>query len=207
MSEWSEKRRVMRRYDRSASVYDIQYAEEQEAKIKAALNELGLKKGGLVLDVGCGTGLLFPHVAEDTNLLVGLDFSRNILKQAKKRSQRYPSVALLRADADFLPFQNQTFNAVFAVTLLQNMPNPLQTLNEIRRVAESQAVIVLTGLKKEFSKDEFMNMLRKAELRISAMKTDEQLKGYIVICPAQNMQASTEKALKEQPCCNGLEEP
>ncbi len=45
MTEWNKKRRVMSRYNHSASVYNRQYAVEQEAKIKAALNELKLKKG------------------------------------------------------------------------------------------------------------------------------------------------------------------
>jgi demethylmenaquinone methyltransferase/2-methoxy-6-polyprenyl-1,4-benzoquinol methylase len=182
MSEWNKKREVMRRYDHSALVYDIQYGEEQEAKIKAALNCFKLEKNSLVLDVGCGTGLLFPYITRNTNLLVGLDFSRSILKQAKKRCREHPSVALLRADADFLPFRNQTFNAVFAITLLQNMPNPLQALNEIKRVAKSQAVVIATGLRKEFSKDEFMRLLKKARLRILVMKADKQLRGYVVVC-------------------------
>jgi demethylmenaquinone methyltransferase/2-methoxy-6-polyprenyl-1,4-benzoquinol methylase len=185
MSEWDEKREVMRRYDHSASVYDIQYGEEQEAKIEAALNSFKLEKGCLVLDAGCGTGLLFPHIAKNTNLLVGLDFSRNILKQARKRSRRHPNVALLRADADFLPFRNETFNVVFAITLFQNMPNPLRALYEINRVANSHAVIIATGLKKEFSKDEFTRLLRKAKLRISAIKVNGQLKGYVATCTAK----------------------
>jgi ubiquinone/menaquinone biosynthesis C-methylase UbiE len=186
MNEWNRKRRVMRRYDHSASVYDAQYGEEQEAKIKAALNELKLKKGSLVLDVGCGTGLLFPLIAEDADLLVGLDFSSNILKQAKKRARQHSSVAILQADADFLPFPDKTFNMVFAITLLQNMPNPLRSLREIKRVAQSRATVIATGLKKEFSKEEFAQLLKRAKLEISVVKADEQLKGYVAICVAKN---------------------
>ncbi|MFB0514392.1 MAG: class I SAM-dependent methyltransferase [Candidatus Bathyarchaeia archaeon] len=186
MTEWNKKRKVMRRYDHSASVYDIQYSGEQEAKIRAALNELKLKKSSLVLDVGCGTGLLFPHIAEDADLLVGLDFSSNILRQARKRAKQRSSVAILRADADFLPFPDKTFNVVFAITLLQNMPDPLRGLYEIKRVAQSKAAVIATGLKKEFSKEEFAQLLERAKLEISVVKADEQLKGYVAICVARN---------------------
>ncbi len=186
MTEWNKKRKVMRRYDHSASVYDIQYAEEQKAKIKAALNELKLKKGSLVLDVGCGTGLLFPHIAEDAALLVGLDFSSIILRQARKRARQHSSVAILRADVDFLPFRDKTFNVVFAITLLQNMPNPLRGLYEIKRVAQSKAAVIATGLKKEFSREEFARLLERAKLEISVMKADVQLRGYVAICVAKN---------------------
>jgi len=185
-AKWNKKRKVMRRYDHSASVYDIQYTEEQEAKIKAALNELKPKNGSLVLDVGCGTGLLFPQIAEDADLLVGLDFSSNILRQARKRAKQHSSVAILRADADFLPFPDKTFNVVFAITLLQNMPDPLRGLYEIKRVAQSKATVIVTGLKKEFSREEFAQLLKRAKLEISVINADEQLKGYVAICMAKN---------------------
>ncbi len=186
MAEWNKKRKVMRRYDHSASVYDTRYFGEQETKIKTALNELKFKKGSLVLDVGCGTGLLFPYIAEDADLLVGLDFSSEILRQARKRAQQHSSVALLRADADFLPFPDNTFNVVFAITLLQNMPNPLHGLYEIKRVAQSEAVVIATGLKKEFSRREFAQLLRRAKLEISVLKADEQLRGYVAVGVAKN---------------------
>lgn len=186
MTEWNEKRKVMRRYDSSALVYDLQYTEEQEAKIKVALDELKLEKGSLILDVGCGTGLLFPYIAEDTALLVGLDFSSNILRQAKKRVKQHSNIFLLRADAEFLPFLDKTFNLVFAITLLQNMPDPLRGLHEIRRVAQRQATVIVTGLKKEFSREEFAQLLKEAKLKISVVKADGQLKGYVAICVVEN---------------------
>jgi len=185
MTKWNKKRKVMRRYDHSALVYDNQYAEEQEAKIKAALDELKLNKDSSVLDVGCGTGLLFPHLAEDVDLLVGLDFSK-ILRQAKKRAKQHSSVAILRADADFLPFPDKTFGVVSAITLLQNMPDPLSGLVEIKRVAQSRAAVIVTGLKKQFSREEFAQYLKRAKLEISVLKADEQIKGYVAICVARN---------------------
>jgi len=183
--EWNKKRKVLRRYDHSASVYDTQYGEEQKAKIEAGLSELKLRRDSLVLDVGCGTGLLFPHLAEDVNLLVGLDFSRNILRQAKKRAEQFSSVAILRADADFLPFKERVFNAVFAITLLQNMPNPLRSLHEIRRVARGKATVIVTGLKKEFSNERFVQLLKEAKLEILVIRKDKQLKGYVAFCVAR----------------------
>jgi ubiquinone/menaquinone biosynthesis C-methylase UbiE len=185
VNEWNRKRKIMHHYDHSASVYDVQYGEEQKAKIEAALNELKPRKTGFVLDVGCGTGLLFPHIAQNVNLLVGLDFSQRILRQAWERAKNYRNVALLRADADFLPFPDNTFNLIFAITLLQNTPNPLSCLQEIKRVTKSKATVIATGLKKEFSREKFEQLLRGARLEISILKADDQLKGYVAICTAK----------------------
>jgi len=182
MKEWKTKRKAMHHYDQLAQVYDIQYAEEQNAKIEAALNNTKPGENELVLDLGCGTGLLFEQVAKSTGLLVGTDISSKILQEAKKRVKRFPNTAILRADADYTPLQNQTFDCVFAVTLLQNMPNPLKTLQEVKRVGKSQSTIIITGLKKKFSQERFMKLLKKSGLNVSILKTNSQLKGHIAIC-------------------------
>jgi ubiquinone/menaquinone biosynthesis C-methylase UbiE len=182
MTEWKKKRQTMRHYNQSAAVYDAQYYEEQKAKIKAALAELNLKKQNLILDAGCGTGLLFPHVAEKVKLVVGVDISTRILKEAKKRMKKYSNTAIIIADTDYTPFPNDTFDAIFAITLLQNTPKPHQTLNEMERVTKQNATIVVTGLRKAFSRKEFTQLLREAGLKIKVLRLDENLKEYVAIC-------------------------
>jgi len=172
----------MRHYNHLAPVYDTQYSEEQNAKIKVALNNTKLSQNELILDMGCGTGILFQHVAKSAKLLVGIDISSKILQETKKHTKQLPNTAIIRADADYTPFQNQTFDQVFAITLLQNMPNPLKTILEIKRVTKPQSTIIITGLKKKFTQEHFIKILNKAELKISTLKTNPQLKGYLAIC-------------------------
>jgi ubiquinone/menaquinone biosynthesis C-methylase UbiE len=181
MSEWDKKRDVMRRYDLTSRIYDTQYAQEQTAKIEAALKGVKTEKDSLVLDAGCGTGLLFGYVAEKAEATVGLDISRRILVQARKRAQNLPNVDLILADADNMPLKEYIFSHVFAVTLIQNTPNPVKTLNEINRVAKDDATIVVTGLKKVFTLEGFEELLTDASLKITALK-DEGLKCYVAIC-------------------------
>jgi len=172
----------MHHYDSVAPIYDTQYGDEQDAKMKAALGSTKLKKDSLVLDAGCGTGLLFKHVGRSVELLVGLDISREILKEAKKRVKQLPTTVVMRADVDFTPFQNDVFDATFAVTLLQNVPDPLVTLLEMKRVSKDHAFIVVTGLKKEFSQEAFVKLLHRAALRVSIIESGSELKGHVAVC-------------------------
>lgn len=181
MRNWAKKREVMRNYNRSARVYDAQYAKEQGAKIEAALKHVVLKESSLVLDVGCGTGLLFEHVGESVELLVGLDISLRILQEAKKRVKRFREATLIRADADFMPFLNQVFDRIFAITLLQNTPDPLQTLHEMKRVSKHPSIMVATGLKKEFPQKAFIRLLEGAGLKPTVIRADARLRGSIAI--------------------------
>ncbi|KPV65008.1 MAG: hypothetical protein AOA65_0582 [Candidatus Bathyarchaeota archaeon BA1] len=182
MTEWDKKREVMQHYDHSATVYDAQYSEEQKAKINAALSGMNLEGDSLVLDTGCGTGLLFDHIRNRVKLLVGIDISPRILKEAERRAKRFPTALILRADADHTPFPNETFDTVFAITLLQNMPNPQTTLHEMKRVSKNHAIIAVTGLKKEFTKEGFKKLLDAAGLKTSIIKANDQLKGHVAIC-------------------------
>lgn len=181
MSEWNKKRSVMKRYDLTAHIYDTRYAEEQTAKIEAALENLNIEKHSLVLDAGCGTGLLFCYVADKAETTVAVDISRKILLQAKKRAKNFANVHLILADADYMPLKGIVFSHVFGITLIQNMPNPVETLNEIKRVAKEDAAIVVTGLKKTFTRQVFEKLLQDAGLSVVSLK-GEDLKCYVAVC-------------------------
>jgi ubiquinone/menaquinone biosynthesis C-methylase UbiE len=91
------------------------------------------------------------------------------------------NVDLVQADADHLPFKKEQFSTVFAFTVLQNMPKPLETLLEVRRTAREGAVVTVTGLKKTFSAGSFGNLLRNAGLNVVSVKDEENLKCYVAI--------------------------
>jgi ubiquinone/menaquinone biosynthesis C-methylase UbiE len=183
MSSWTKKRRLIRRYDLTASIYDMRYAEEQKAKIEAALEKVKVKWRGLVLDVGCGTGILFDYVADRPKMIVGLDLSKKTLLEARARTikKKTDNVHLVQADADNMPFVDSEFDNVFAITVLQNAPNPKNMLREIRRVAKDEAAFVLTGLKSIFSTPKFRRLLKQAGLRVDESE-DKHLKCYVTIC-------------------------
>jgi ubiquinone/menaquinone biosynthesis C-methylase UbiE len=180
MNAWDKKRKIMRRYDVTAQIYDARYTEEQTAKIEAALKHVKVDSG-IILDAGCGTGILFGYVAEKARTTVGADISRKTLAEAKKRAQACEGVHLLLADSDNMPLRDRIFDKVFAITLIQNIPRPAQTLKEIRRVAKDEALIIVTGLKRVFTKHMFEGLLRNANLRITAIET-EGLKCYVAVC-------------------------
>lgn len=179
---WEEKQEVMMEYDKMANAYDVLYREEQNLKIKKALKLMEMKKSDIILDVGCGTGLLIEYVIESVKFLVGLDISKEILKKARSKFSKPLNLLFIRADADFTPFPDETFDKVFAITLLQNMPNPQLTLKEIFRVTKKGSLTVVTGLKKKFKRGTFEDLLREAGFEILFLETDNDLRGYVTVC-------------------------
>jgi len=181
VNKWNQKRKTMRRYDLTAEMYEMRYAEEQVVKYKASLKSLNITRNSRVLDVGCGTGLLFSHVAAEAQTVVGVDISGKLLLQAKERARDSRNVHLVQADADHLPFKDNHFNVVFAFTVLQNMPKPLETLSEIKRNATRDAPVVVTGLKKAFSLEAFRELLQHAGFQVVSLEVADALKCYVAV--------------------------
>ncbi|MCW4055053.1 MAG: methyltransferase domain-containing protein [Candidatus Bathyarchaeota archaeon] len=181
MNKWNQKRKVMRRYDLTAEIYEMRYAEEQVAKYKAALDRLKITHDSRVIDVGCGSGLLFNHIAAQAQIVIGVDLSEKLLIHAKERARDFRNIHLIQADADHLPFKNNNFNVVFAFTLLQNMPKYMETLFEIKRIADRGASVVATGLKKAFSLEAFSASLHDAGLNVVSLEDADGLKCYVAV--------------------------
>ena len=109
----------IRYYDAFSHVYDrfvAAHSSDREGRVRKALADAtALEAGDRVLDICTGTGALLPVVGQrsgESGLLVGLDFSGGMLRQAKAKLAEMTGVALVRADAERLPFRNETFHAV-----------------------------------------------------------------------------------------------
>lgn len=85
---------------------------------------------GRTLDLGCGTGRNLPLLPAGTRA-VALDPSRDALQRARRRA---PSVPLLLARAEALPFRDGTFDTVLSGLVFCSVGDPARGLAEVRRV-------------------------------------------------------------------------
>lgn len=161
----------------------MRYAEEQTAKIKAALKHLKIEQHEQVLDAGCGTGILLDHITDEAKIIVGVDISKKTLLKARQRiyDNELSNAHLVQADVDNMPFSNNLFNKVFVLTVLQNSPDPAKTLIEIKRVGKTGTCFVVTGLKRIFGKRAFIQLLNNARLKAAAFE-EKDLKCYVAVC-------------------------
>jgi malonyl-CoA O-methyltransferase len=178
--DWKDKRKIMQSYDVTAEMYDERYAEEQKAKYGKALKNVDVSHK-IVLDIGCGSGLFFGEIAPRADMVVGIDISRKLLIKSRERARALFNVFLLQADGDHLPFTKYFFDFIFAFTVLQNMPNPYETLYEQKRVVKLDGKIVVTGLKKAFPLDKFMDILETSGLRVVNFANDKGVNCYIAV--------------------------
>ena len=85
-------------FDQRAEHWDA-HSSPREDVINTILDVAGVTRGVSVLDVGCGTGVLFPcYLSRGAAHVTGVDLSPGMIAQAYKK-HRDPRVSLLCADA------------------------------------------------------------------------------------------------------------
>ncbi|MFC3038730.1 class I SAM-dependent methyltransferase [Virgibacillus xinjiangensis] len=97
---------------------------------------------GTILEVGSGTGLNFPYYDRaDTVIAVEPDDTMREKSLARVEEANVP-IQLLKADAEHLPFEDNTFDVVAATLVFCTIPKPDKALQEIGRVCKPGAPIL-----------------------------------------------------------------
>ena len=155
----------MLNYDSIAGSYNELHGEEQLNKLSIIKKSIKISKKTKILDVGCGTG-----ISSDFGCFaVGIDPSFGLLKYNKH-------LKILGA-AEALPFKDNSFDYVIAVTSIHNFNDLLQSISEMYRVGKKN--FVFSVLKKSGKFD----VIKKAiENNFKISKEIEEEKDRIFIC-------------------------
>ena len=171
------KREVAGAYDAlGGRIYDLRYSEEQEAKYKLLLKRVRPDAADVVLDVGCGTGLLLMKLHSRN---VGVDVSPGLISAAKSRAEPQLRSDLVLADAEGLPFREAVFDKVYSVTLIQNTPDPDGAVTEMKRVSRPGSKLAITALRKGLPERRFKSLFERARLTSVSFVLDDGLKDWI----------------------------
>lgn len=155
-----DKREVKSNYDGlGGGLYDLRYGEEQDRKYDAALLTSRPRGDDLLLDDGCGTGMLMARLGQPA---VGLDLTPSLLEAARRRLREGHHLVL--GDAEHLPIRGGVFDGVYAITLIQNTPDKTRAVSEMSRVVRSGGRVLVTALKAVFDRDFLIDLVEDVGL-------------------------------------------
>ena len=128
---------------------EIQSLETAEERIPLYL-QVGVKDANLILDVGCGSGIVTRDIAHLTKgKVIAVDGSKAMIQVAKNVLKDYKNVELKHASAENLPFDDSTFDIVTCNLLLMWTDSPQKVVNEMARVTKPGG-IVLASLEPDY---------------------------------------------------------
>jgi len=178
----NKKKRIINKYNSSAHFYDRRYEQIQSEKYKLILNNQYLN-GKMILDVGCGTGLLFEYISnlkKDKNRVkykyVAIDISWNMLLEFKSKIINYKpknNLELILGDIENLPFRENVFHSIFSLTSFQNLPNINRGIEESYRVCINYGHFNFSILSKKLNLDALLNLLKPLSKEIKTINKDE----------------------------------
>src|SRR5439155_9595600 len=111
------------------------------ARARAALIPPAARDGAVLVDLGCGAGLLAPHVAGKGYRHIGVDLVRSALEQAATHG-----VVAVRADVTRLPLADGCADVVSAGELFEHVPDLGTAVREAARILRPGGLLVLDTL-------------------------------------------------------------
>ena len=146
MAQDIDRAGVAKAYARWAPVYDIVFGQVFDSGRKASIAAADAI-GGLVLDVGVGTGLSLSDYSRTTRLH-GVDISLPMLRKAQERVREFNLTnveSLSVMDAKHLAFADGVFDAVVAQYVITAVPDPEATLDDFIRVLKPGGELILVN--------------------------------------------------------------
>jgi SAM-dependent methyltransferase len=107
---------------------------------------LALEAGQEVLEVGCGTGVFLPLLAEavgQSGRVVGLDLATGFVEEARERTRDTKWVQVEEGDAYALPYPDHSFDAAHCDRVLMHLEDPTAALSEMQRVVKPGGWVVV----------------------------------------------------------------
>jgi ubiquinone/menaquinone biosynthesis C-methylase UbiE len=112
----------------------------------------GITEGMRILEVGCGSGAFTTFAAKSSGIkgeVYALDIQPKMLMQLQKKLSRpenrdIKNIKLVEGDAHKLPFDDNSFDLVYTVTVLQELPDRNRALKEMKRVLKPGGILAVT---------------------------------------------------------------
>jgi len=104
---------------------------------------LELKSGMKILEVSPGHGIFQKFLRDDVGEkgeLVALDLSMGMLRQCQKRNEAL-KVQFIQGNAQFLPFDDNSFDAVYHFRGVNLFNDPQKAINEFIRVVKKDGIV------------------------------------------------------------------
>jgi ubiquinone/menaquinone biosynthesis C-methylase UbiE len=91
---------------------------------------------GNLLDVGCGTGLYWPILSKYCRYIVGVDFSKAMVDEARRliETKGLTNIEVKVQNSENLDFSSESFDSILCMDVLHHIPDIKRAINNFYRV-------------------------------------------------------------------------
>ncbi|MFX0187427.1 MAG: class I SAM-dependent methyltransferase [Candidatus Hodarchaeota archaeon] len=179
----NKKKEIIIKYNSTSDYYERRYKEIQYNKYKIVLKSYAVG-GKIILDAGCGTGLLYDFLINSLERIktpfysyIAIDISINMLKIFKLKNLNKDKkignkLNLILCDLENLPIRSNIFNSFFSLTSLQNLPHIVDGVKEMLRVVKDNADIKFSILNKNIDLNKLISQLKSRIFELQILNNE-----------------------------------
>ncbi|MGQ9476241.1 MAG: class I SAM-dependent methyltransferase [Actinomycetota bacterium] len=133
-------------FNRRAADWDLTQDAREGERGSAIVRSLGIAPGSAVLDVGCGTGVLLPHLLEAVGpggSVCALDIAEEMLRIARRKLKR-PNLQYLCADIVETPFLEESFDLVICHNCFPHIWDKQRAVREMFRILRPGGRVIVS---------------------------------------------------------------
>ena len=153
-------RKVRKDYNTIAKEWEQSRFRPSKLKIKLVQRVM---PGAKVLDAGCGNGLIVEEALKRGAVYIGVDFSDDLIKLAKKRFKKEikeKRAVFKKANVLKLPFRAESFDFVISFAVAHHIPSDklrLQFFKELHKLLKpgGEAIITVWNLLNEWTSERY----------------------------------------------------
>jgi SAM-dependent methyltransferase len=143
-------------WTRSAPIYAEHIAQLTSPAVSHLLDAAQLTSDSRALEVGCGPGHITAMMANSGATVTGVDLVPAMIETARSL---HPDIAFVEANAEQLPFADDTFDVVLINYVIHHFARPDVVCTEIRRVLKAGGRFVFAGPIEQFGFGAFIEGL------------------------------------------------
>jgi ubiquinone/menaquinone biosynthesis C-methylase UbiE len=123
-------------WNRCAQRYEETFALLTNEAAPLLVEAANIKSGTRVLEIGSGSGNVAGKLAAAGAAVDAIDYSEPMIAVAKRN---HPEIRFQRANAENVPFDDETFDAVIASLIVHHLARPVDVFKEVHRVLKPGA--------------------------------------------------------------------
>ena len=173
-----EKKDIITFFDNCAPWWDEDMVRNEDL-ITTILDNGGIQEGIHVLDVACGTGVLFPdYLNRNVASVTGIDISPEMAKIAKNK---FPGVKVICGDVETVEFSKK-FDAIMVYNAFPHFPDPAHLIKVLAGLVKPGGKLSIAhGMSREKLTSHHAGRASKVSIDLELYAT--YIRGFLSACP------------------------
>lgn len=143
----------MNRFDEAAKTWDKKQSsiDSSNASVEDLLKNIKLKNNAKILDYGCGTGFIGFALKNETNSVIGMDYSDGMVEQFNKKAKEFEltNIKAIKHNMNEEELPKNEFDLIISSMTMHHIKDTNMFFRKCKEALRNDGIICINDLDKE----------------------------------------------------------